>query len=59
MQEAGYQGYQAFLELGKVVENSHGSAETRYTLGHTWGVFGEPAKAHELLADLQDLDKHG
>jgi len=28
-------------------------------LGHAWGVFGEPAKAQETLADLQDPDKHG
>jgi hypothetical protein len=28
-------------------------------VGHAWGVFGEPAKAQEILAELQDLDKHG
>ena len=49
----------AFRELGKAVENSRGSAWTRCMLGHAWGVFGEPAKAQEILADLQDSDKHG
>jgi hypothetical protein len=27
--------------------------------GSCLGVFGEPAKAQEILADLQDPDKHG
>jgi TolB-like protein/class 3 adenylate cyclase/tetratricopeptide (TPR) repeat protein len=49
----------AFRKLGKAVENSHGSAWTRCVLGHAWGVFGEPAKAREILVDLQDPDKHG
>jgi adenylate cyclase len=49
----------AFRELGKAVENSHGSAWTRCVLGHAWGQFGEPAKAREILVDLQDSDKHG
>ncbi|MGH6842581.1 MAG: tetratricopeptide repeat protein, partial [Methylocella sp.] len=49
----------AFRELGKAVENSRGSAWTRCMLGHAWGVFGEPAKAQEILADLQDPDKNG
>ena len=49
----------AFQELGKAVEHSRGSAWTRCMLGHAWGVFGEPAKAQEILVDLQDLDKHG
>jgi tetratricopeptide (TPR) repeat protein len=49
----------AFRELGKAVENSRGSAWTRCMLGHAWGVFGEPARAQEILADLQDSDKHG
>ena len=44
----------AFRELGKAVEHSRGSAWTRCMLGHAWGVFGEPAKAQEILADLQD-----
>ena len=48
----------ALRELGRAVENSHGSAWTRCVLGHAWGVFGEPAKAKEILADLQDSDKH-
>jgi hypothetical protein len=41
-------------ELGKAVKNLRGSAWTRCMLGHAWGVFGEPAKAQEILADLQD-----
>jgi tetratricopeptide (TPR) repeat protein len=49
----------ALRELGKAVENSRGSAWTRCMLGHAWGVFGEAAKAQEILADLQDPDKHG
>ncbi len=49
----------AFRELGKAVENSHGSAWTRCVLGHAWGQFDEPAKAREILVDLQDSDKHG
>jgi tetratricopeptide (TPR) repeat protein len=49
----------AVRELGKAVEHSRGSAWTRCMLGHAWGVFGEPAKAQEILADLQDPDKHG
>ena len=49
----------AFRELGKAVENSRGSAWTRCMLGHAWGQFGEPAKAREILVDLQDSDKHG
>jgi tetratricopeptide (TPR) repeat protein len=49
----------AVRELGKAVENSRGSAWTRCMLGHAWGVFGEPAKAQEILADLQDSDKYG
>jgi adenylate cyclase len=49
----------ALRELGRAVENSHGSAWTRCVLGHAWGVFGEPAKAKEILADLQDSDKRG
>ena len=49
----------AFRNLGKAVENSHGSVWTRCVLGHAWGVFGEPAKAREILVDLQDPDKHG
>jgi hypothetical protein len=28
-------------------------------LGHAWGAFGEPAKAWEILVDLQDLGKQG
>src|ERR1700726_2346715 len=48
----------AVRELGEAVENSRGSAWTRCMLGHAWGVFGEPAKAQEILADLQDSDKH-
>jgi hypothetical protein len=28
-------------------------------LAHAWSVFGEPAKAQEILADLQDSEKHG
>jgi hypothetical protein len=28
-------------------------------LGHAWGVFGEPAKAWEILVDLQDSGKQG
>jgi hypothetical protein len=27
-------------------------------LGHAWAVFGEPAKANEILADLQDSEKY-
>jgi tetratricopeptide (TPR) repeat protein len=49
----------AVRELGKAVKNSRGSAWTRCMLGHAWGVFGEPAKAQEILADLQDSDKYG
>jgi adenylate cyclase len=49
----------ALRELGKAVENSRGSAWTMCMLGHAWGVFGEPAKAQEILADLQDSDKRG
>src|SRR6202045_3025466 len=49
----------AFRELGKAVENSRGTAWTRCVLAHAWGVFGEPAKAQEILADLQDSDRHG
>ncbi len=49
----------AFRELGKAVENSRGRAWTTCMLGHAWGVFGEPAKAQEILADLQDPDRHG
>jgi tetratricopeptide (TPR) repeat protein len=49
----------ALQELGKAVENSRRSAWTRCMLAHAWSVFGEPAKAHEILADLQDSDKHG
>jgi adenylate cyclase len=47
----------ALRELGKAVENSRGSAWTTCMLGHAWGVFGEPAKAREILADLLDSDK--
>jgi tetratricopeptide (TPR) repeat protein len=49
----------ALRELGKAVENSRRSAWTMCMLGHAWGVFGERAKAQEILADLQDKDKHG
>ena len=49
----------AFRELGNAVENSRGRAWTTCMLGHAWGVFGEPAKAQEILADLQDPDRHG
>ncbi len=49
----------AFRELGKAVENSRGSAWTMCMLGHAWGVLGEPAKAQEILADLQNSDKQG
>jgi adenylate cyclase len=49
----------ALRELSKAVENSRGSAWTRCMLAHGWGVFGESAKAKEILADLQDTDKHG
>jgi adenylate cyclase len=49
----------ALRELGKAVKHSRGSAWTTCMLGHAWGVFGEPAKAQEILADLQDTDTHG
>ena len=41
------------------MENSRGTTWTRCALAYAWGVFGEPAKAQEILADLQDKDKHG
>jgi tetratricopeptide (TPR) repeat protein len=49
----------ALRELSKAVENSRGSAWAKCMLAHAWGVFGEPAKAKEILADVLDADKHG
>jgi TolB-like protein/class 3 adenylate cyclase/Tfp pilus assembly protein PilF len=48
----------AFAALVKAEEMSSGAAWTRCMLGHAWAVFGEPAKAKEVLADLQDLNKY-
>ena len=28
-------------------------------MAHAWGAFGQPAKAQEILADLQDSEKNG
>jgi predicted Zn-dependent protease len=49
----------ALQELGKAVGNSRGSSWTRSMLAHALGASGEPGKAQEILADLQDADKHG
>jgi tetratricopeptide (TPR) repeat protein len=49
----------ALQELGKAVGNSRGSAWTRSMLAHALGASGELAKAQEILADLQDADRHG
>jgi adenylate cyclase len=49
----------ALQELGKAVGNSGGSAWTRSMLAHALGASGELGKAQEILADLQDADRHG
>jgi TolB-like protein/class 3 adenylate cyclase/Tfp pilus assembly protein PilF len=49
----------ALQELGKAVGNSRGSAWTRSMLAHALGVSGEPGKARQILAEIQDADRHG
>jgi tetratricopeptide (TPR) repeat protein len=49
---------QALAALVKAAEISSGAAWTRCMLGHAWAIFGEPAKAKEVLADLQDSNKY-
>ena len=49
---------QALTALVKAEELSRGAAWTRCMLGHAWAVFGEPAKAQKILADLQDPNQY-
>jgi len=48
----------ALAALVKAEEMSGRAAWTRCMLGHAWAVFGELARAKEVLADLQDLNKY-
>jgi TolB-like protein/class 3 adenylate cyclase/Tfp pilus assembly protein PilF len=48
----------ALAALRKADEISGGSAWTKCMLGHALACVGEPAKALEILADLQDVDRY-